>query len=256
MNNVKPKQWQIFLNSVFFVLGFSVLFSLVGVLLQGILSRYAYSVQNWLGYIGGSIIILFGLYLLGLIKIDFLEQEHKVHVKRRFKYSYLTSFVFGAAFAAGWTPCVGAVLGAVLSLAITQPGTAFFLMLAYSLGLGIPFLVVGLFTNQAQRLISKAGKWIAYGKYVFGVILILLGILVFANQLNRVANLSFASELIIALNSSSLFSGSSLNIGIAFIAGLFSFLSPCVLPLIPAFLAYLASIGVKNGTEGVKNDTT
>lgn len=245
LKQIQPKQWQIFLNSVFFVLGFSILFALVGVLLQSVLSRVAYTVQNWLSYIGGSIIILFGLYLLGLIKINFLEQEHKLQVKRKFKYSYLTSFIFGAAFAAGWTPCVSAVLGAVLTLAVTQPSTAFFLMLAYSLGLGLPFLLVGLFTNQAQRLISKAGKWISYGKYVFGVILIVLGILVFANQLNRVANLSFASDLIIALNSTSIFAGNSLNFGIAFLAGLFSFLSPCVLPLIPAFLAYLASIGVK-----------
>src|SRR3989344_899264 len=201
---IQPKQWEIFLNSLFFVLGFSIIFSLVGVLLQSILSKYAYSVQNWLSYIGGSIIILFGLYLLGLIKINFLEREHKLQVKRKFKYSYVTSFIFGAAFAVGWTPCVGAVLGAVLSLAMTQPGTAFFLMLAYSLGLGIPFLLVGLFTNQAQKFISRAGKWISYGKYIFGVILVILGILVFVNQLNRVANVAIASKLIIALNSGGL----------------------------------------------------
>src|SRR3989338_7118173 len=240
----EPKQWEIFLNSIFFVLGFSIIFSLVGVLLQSILSKYAYSVQNWLSYIGGSIIILFGLYLLGLIKINFLEREHKLQVKRKFKYSYVTSFIFGAAFAVGWTPCVGAVLGAVLSLAITQPGTAFFLMLAYSLGLGIPFLLVGLFTNQAQRLISKAGKWMVYGKYIFGVILIVLGILVFVNQLSRVANLSFATTFLTSLNLGTLGSG-SLNFGIAFLAGFVSFLSPCVLPLIPAFLSYLASVGVQ-----------
>src|SRR3989338_10838497 len=104
---MQKSQWEIFINSVFFVLGFSIIFSVVGVLLQSILSNVAYTVQNWLGYIGGSIIILFGLYLLGLIRIGFLEQEHKVHIKRKFKYSYLTSFVFVAAFAAGWTPCVG-----------------------------------------------------------------------------------------------------------------------------------------------------
>src|SRR3989338_6932435 len=106
----EKKQWSIFINSVFFVLGFSIVFSLVGVLLQSVLSNISYIVQKWLGYFGGTVIIFFGLYLLGLVKIPFLEKEHKLKVKRKFKYSYLTSFVFGSAFAVGWTPCVGAIL--------------------------------------------------------------------------------------------------------------------------------------------------
>ena len=128
----EKKQWSIFINSVFFVLGFSIIFSLVGVLLQSVLSSISYTVQKWLGYVGGTIIIFFGLYLLGLIKIPFLEKEHKLKVKRRFKYSYLTSFVFGSAFAVGWTPCVGAILGAILTLAVTNPASAFPLMISYS----------------------------------------------------------------------------------------------------------------------------
>src|SRR3989338_3943206 len=133
------RQWSIFVNSVFFVLGFSIVFSLVGVLLQSVLLNVSYTVQQWLGYVGGTVIILFGIYLLGLIKIPFLEQEHKLGVKRKFRYSYITSFIFGAAFAVGWTPCVGAVLGGILTLAIVHPGSAFGLLVAYSLGLGIPF---------------------------------------------------------------------------------------------------------------------
>lgn len=242
--NSQPRNWRIFLASIFFVLGFSLVFSLVGVLLQSVLATVATSVQAWLGRIGGVIIILFGIYLLGLIRIPFLEQEHKLTVKRKFNSMYVTSFIFGAAFAVGWTPCVGAVLGAVLSLAVTQPGTAFFLMLAYSLGLGIPFLLVGLFTNQAQKIIEKYGDAITYLKYIFGVILILLGILVFVNQLSRVANLAFATAFLTSFNLGTVGSG-SLNLGIAFLAGFVSFLSPCVLPLIPAFLSYLASVGVQ-----------
>ncbi|MEK6808896.1 MAG: cytochrome c biogenesis protein CcdA, partial [Nanoarchaeota archaeon] len=148
----EKNQLEIFLNSVFFVLGFSIVFSLLGVLLQSVLSKVAYSVQNFLGYIGGSIIILFGFYLLGLLKIPFLEKEYKIHVKRKFRYSYITSFVFGSAFAVGWTPCVGAVLGTILTLAITSPSNAFVLLLVYSLGLGIPFLLVGLFTAYSSKV--------------------------------------------------------------------------------------------------------
>ncbi|MEK6823278.1 MAG: cytochrome c biogenesis protein CcdA, partial [Nanoarchaeota archaeon] len=148
-------------------------------------------------------------------------------------------------FAVGWTPCVGAVLGAVLTLAVTQPSTAFILLFAYTLGLGLPFLVVGLFTTGAQRFIERAGKWLTYLQYVFGVMLVILGILVFTQQLSRVANLEFMTAILQGLNLGSFGAGATLNIGLAFVAGLVSFLSPCVLPLIPAFLTYLASVAVK-----------
>src|SRR3990167_5446676 len=156
------KQWTIFLNSVFFVLGFSIIFSIVRVLLQSILASISFTVQKWLGYIGGTIIIFFGIYLLGLIKVPFLEQEHKLRVKRKFRYSYATSFVFGSAFAVGWTPCVGAILGAILTLAVTNPASAFPLMVSFSLGLGVPFLIVGLFTNRAQGVIIRVGNKLKY----------------------------------------------------------------------------------------------
>jgi len=243
---VEKRNWDIFYASVFFVLGFSVVFSIVGVLLQSVLSNVAFEAQIWLGRIGGIIIILFGLYLLDLIKPKFLQKEYKLRVKKTFSSMQLTSFIFGAAFAVGWTPCVGAVLGAVLALAVTQPGMAFTLMLAYSLGLGLPFLLVGLFSNEAQRFITGKGKYLHYLSYFFGLILIGLGVLVFTNQLNRIANFAIVSDFLISLNIGSVGLGMSLNLGIAFFAGIVSFLSPCVLPLIPAFLAYLASVGSKN----------
>ena len=245
----EKKQWTIFLNSVFFVLGFSVIFSLVGVLLQSFLSGVSYTAQKVLGYIGGTIIIFFGIYLLGLIKIPFLEKEHKLKVKRRFRYSYITSFVFGAAFAVGWTPCVGAILGAILTLAATNPGTAFPLLLSYSIGLGIPFLLVGLFTERASGLIQRMGTKLKYVDYVFGIVLIILGILVFTNQLSRAANIPFLSNILLMMDFKVLGLASALNFGVAFLAGLASFLSPCVLPLIPAFLAYLATTVISNKKE-------
>lgn len=240
-------RWSIFLSSVFFVLGFSVVFSLLGVLLQTALSDVSFSVQTWLSRIGGVIIIFFGLYLVGLIKPAFLQKEYKFHPKRKFNSKYLTAFIFGAAFAVGWTPCVGAILGAILILAVTEPGSAFGLLMAYSLGLGIPFLIVGLFTNKAQKFISKSAKWLSYLNFIFGIILIILGILIFTSRLGLIANIEFLSNILVNLNVGVSGSG-SLNIFIAFAAGLVSFLSPCVLPLIPAFLAYLGTT-VKNDKD-------
>lgn len=144
---------------------------------------------------------------------------------------------------------MGAILGAILTLAVTNPASAFPLMVSYSLGLGIPFLIVGLFTDRAQNFINKAGNKLKYLNYSFGIILIGLGVLVFTNQLSRFANVPFLTELLITLDSGTAGVSGSLGLGISFLAGIVSFLSPCVLPLIPAFLAYLGTTAVGRKDE-------
>ncbi|MBI2541435.1 sulfite exporter TauE/SafE family protein [Candidatus Woesearchaeota archaeon] len=187
---------KVFLNSVAFVLGFSVIFALLGVLLNTVLERVSYNVQTWLSRAGGIIIILFAMYILGLIKISFLEREHKFAVKKKFSVTYVTSFVFGAAFAVGWTPCVSAILGSVLALVVAKPAFGFVLLMSYALGLGIPFLIVGLFTTQAASLISKSATVLKYFNIIVGILLLILGILVFTNKLNIVANWFFAASFL------------------------------------------------------------
>ncbi len=188
---------EVFLNSLFFVLGFSLVFSILGVLLNTVLESVAYDVQIWLARIGGVVIILFGLYLTGLLKIPFLEREHKFAVKHKFNSRYLTSFVFGSAFAAGWTPCVGAVLGSILGLAASAPGQAFPLLIVYSIGLGIPFLIVGAFTAQASKLIAAHQSKLNMINKAFGVLLIVLGVLVFTQSLSLIANFNFLNEALL-----------------------------------------------------------
>ena len=236
-----------FIASVFFVLGFALIFSIVGVLLQTVLANVSLQAQAWLGRVGGTIIILFGLYLVGLLDIPLLKREYKLFKGRSFSSVYLTSFVFGAAFAVGWTPCVSAALGAILALAVTQASSAFVLLLSYTLGLGVPFMVVGLFVERAQAFFERFGRIIVYFQYLFGALLIIIGILVFTSQLSRIANLQFVTNVLLTLNigssaGSGIASANVINMGIAFFAGLASFLSPCVLPIIPGFLSYLASV--------------
>lgn len=185
-----------FLASVFFVLGFSSVFALLGVLLNTLLSQVAYDAQIWLARIGGIIIIFFGLYLTGLIRIKYLERDHKVLVKRKFSSRHFTAFVFGAAFAAGWTPCVGAALGAILGLAATAPGSAFWLLLVYALGLGLPFLVIGAFASEAGRFMERFAKAAKYITVLFGAILIVLGVLIFTQKLALLANFGFVERLL------------------------------------------------------------
>ena len=241
------KMKKTFIASVFFVLGFALIFSIVGVLLQTVLANVSLQAQAWLGRAGGTIIILFGLYLVGLLDIPLLKREYKLFKGRSFSSVYLTSFVFGAAFAVGWTPCVSAALGAILALAVTQASSAFVLLLSYTLGLGVPFMVVGLFVERAQAFFERFGRIIVYFQSLFGALLIIIGILVFTSQLSRIANLQFVTNVLLTLNigssaGSGIASANVINMGIAFFAGLASFLSPCVLPIIPGFLSYLASV--------------
>ncbi len=191
------KRKDIFINSVFFVLGFGIVFALLGVFLNTLLENIAYDVQLWLSRIGGVMIIFFGLYLVGLIKIPFLEKEYKFGVKTKFTSRYVTSFLFGLAFAAGWTPCVGPALGVILGLAATAPGSAFILLLTYALGLGIPFLIVGAFTAQAGEFINRHAMGLKYLNIVFGVILLALGVLVFTQKLSLVANFDFLNKILL-----------------------------------------------------------
>ncbi len=194
LGEVKDKRREIVINSAIFVFGFSSVFALLGVLLNTLLEAFAYDVQQWLARLGGLVIIFFGLYLIGLVNIPLLNREFKVKVTGTFSSRYLTSFLFGAAFAAGWTPCVGAVLGGILGLAASQPGSAFVLLLAYSLGLGLPFLLVGFFTGQASQIIPRFSKYIPYINRIFGIILILIGILAFTQNLAMVANLEVLNQ--------------------------------------------------------------
>ncbi len=191
LDEAESNRKEIFLSTVFFVLGFSLVFSLLGVLLNTALESVAYDLQTWLSRIGGAFIIFFGLYLTGLLKIPWLEKEHKLKVTKKFKSRYLTSFIFGFAFAVGWSPCVGAVLGSILALSSAQPGVAFTLLFTYTMGLGLPFLVVGLFTSKSVELINRFAHLLESVRKLFGWFLILIGVLVFAGYLSRVASVEF-----------------------------------------------------------------
>ncbi len=185
----------IVLNSVFFVIGFSVVFSTLGVIINSVLSTSAGELVEGLNQVAGIIIVGFGIFLLLSTKINKLNMEKKFFPKSS-KSSYPMSFVFGLAFAVGWTPCVGPILGTILTLAATTPSVAFNLLLLYSLGLGIPFILIGVFFSRATRVIRSMSKHLKYYNVFLGGFIILLGILVFTNQLAYIANFPLLNELL------------------------------------------------------------
>ena len=186
----------IILNTVFFVLGFSVVFSTLGVLINSTLSSASGELTESLNFVGGIIIIAFGIFMLLSTKIRSLNMEKKFFPKNS-KSSYPMSFVFGLAFAVGWTPCVGPILGTILTLAATTPSVSFSLLLAYSLGLGIPFIVMGIFFSRATRIIRSMSKHLKYYNVILGGFIIVLGILIFTNSLAYIANFPLLNELVL-----------------------------------------------------------
>jgi len=194
-NTISINRTNIILNSVFFVLGFSVIFSTLGVIINSVLATSVGELVEGLNQIGGVIIVGFGIFLLLSMKINKLNME-KRFIPKRSKASYPMSFVFGLAFAVGWTPCVGPILGTILTLAATTPSVAFNLLLAYSLGLGIPFILIAVFYSRATRIIRSMSKHLKYYNIVLGSFIIILGILVFTNQLAYIANFPLLNELL------------------------------------------------------------
>jgi len=186
----------IFLNTVYFVLGFSLVFAVLGVIFNSVLVNAGTGFQGTLQWIGGIVIVIFGAYLILSTKFRQLNFEKRMTKMPKFKTTYLTSFVFGAAFASGWTPCVGPILGSTLTLAATSPGAAYNSLLAYALGLGVPFLITGAFFSQATGIIRRMVKHLKYFNPIMGAVLIILGILVFTNQLSLIGSFPLAENII------------------------------------------------------------
>lgn len=185
--NIVASRLNILLNTIFFVAGFTVVFSILGVVLNSVLSNTTGKIFTDFNHIGGIIIIAFGVFMLLSSKISKLNFEKKI-IPNRANTSYPLSFVFGLAFATGWTPCIGPILGSILTLAATSPGHAFILLLSYSIGLGIPFILMGIFFSRFTRFIRSMSKHLKYYSIIMGALIITLGVLVYTNQLAAIAS--------------------------------------------------------------------
>jgi len=172
-----------FTRTIGFVLGFSLVFITLGAsatFLGGFLNRNLSLFRT----ISGLFIIFFGLYMLGLIKIGFLSRKHGFKTPKR-KNNFLSSTLMGLAFGAGWTPCIGAVLGSILIFAGSQSTVVegILLLSVYSLGLSIPFILTSLLLGFFTKYIGKIEKFSLYLNKIGGIILIILGILIIMNKL-------------------------------------------------------------------------
>ncbi len=179
-----PKFSRVFVPSLVFILGFSTVFVSLGVFssqLGGMISGN----KTFLLRIAGIFIILFGIFVMEIVKIPFLEREHKISLPQE-KGNLLGTYILGLAFGLGWTPCVGPILGSILLYASTVEGTlnAVGLLAVYSLGIGIPFILIGLAFNSAMRSFGSIRRYYPYYKYAIGSGLVIIGILMFSNEIH------------------------------------------------------------------------
>jgi cytochrome c-type biogenesis protein len=175
------------LHALLFVAGFSLVFILLGASATA-LGRALNYYQIWLQRIGGLLIIAFGLVCLGVIKVDLLTQERRVHIEQK-PVGYLGSALVGMAFAAGWTPCIGPVLGAILGLAATSTDlTRGMLLLAvYSAGLAVPFLIAAVAVESFLGWFQRFRRFLPWVMRVSGVLLVIVGLLLVTGEFTRLA---------------------------------------------------------------------
>ena len=177
-----------FTHGLAFVLGFSFVFIALGVATSAF-GRLLFDLRFVLAKVGGIVVIIFGLHMIGVFRLPFLEYDTRVQKMPDRKWGYLSSALMGVFFSAGWAPCVGPVLGAILTLALNggSISTGVSLLSAYSAGLAIPFLIAALGVGWVSLTLRKYGKAMHYIEVAMGVVLVILGILLFAGIFERIA---------------------------------------------------------------------
>lgn len=178
----QPNRWHVFAHALSFVGGFTlifiVLFGLPATYLGGALSQYS----QYIARIGGVLVIIFGLHTIGLITIPALNMTRRMDIAHGERPGYVRSGLIGIAFAAGWTPCIGPLLGAVISMTFTQPSTGIFFTFIYAMGLATPFLLTALLVTRATEFLRRLNRHAHIVQRVSGVFLVAIGLLLATGQ--------------------------------------------------------------------------
>ena len=181
------KERNVFYFALSFVFGFSTVFILLGAsatLLSGLIYEYL----DILRVVGGIIIIIFGIHFMQIIQLPFLNRDTRYQIES-YRPGIVGSFVIGLSFAFGWTPCIGPILGSVLSIAASSETVTYgiVLLMLYSAGLGIPFLLAAYAINGFMKFLSKIRNYIRVIEIFTGVLLVIFGILILTNRIQELA---------------------------------------------------------------------
>lgn len=182
-------RWVTFSHGLAFVLGFSLVFILFNIIASA-LGLLLYDLRTWLAKIGGIIIVIFGLHMIGVFRIPFLEYDLRVHSQVSQRWGYISSVFMGVFFSAGWSPCIGPVLGWIMTFSINGgsivKGTT--LGISYSAGLAIPFLLAAIGVGWVSTILRRYNKVMRIVEIIMGVLLVVVGILLFLGSFSLLAN--------------------------------------------------------------------
>ncbi len=185
-------RWGVFRHGLAFVAGFSLIFVGLGAAASAV-GRLLFNVHEWIARIGGLVVIVFGLHTLGVITLPFLDYDTHRPATPDPSLGYLSSALMGVFFSAGWTPCIGPVLGAVLTMALESASLAKGVMLlsAYSLGLAIPFLLAALAIGRVSAWLQRYSNSLRYVSWASGGLLVVIGAMLFFGVFQQLARFGF-----------------------------------------------------------------
>ncbi len=176
-------------HALLFITGFTIIFLLLGAGATT-LGFVVKAQRAWLARIGGVLIIVFGLYLLGVLNIGAFARERRIHLANK-PVGYLGSVLVGIAFGAGWSPCIGPILGAILTYTASEADLqrGMLLLLSYSMGLAVPFIAAAFAVDWFLKAFAKFRKYLGYVQKVAGVLLIAVGLLMVTNYFTILATM-------------------------------------------------------------------
>jgi cytochrome c-type biogenesis protein len=193
---VIENRWETFGHGLAFVLGFSLVFIALGAA-ASLIGAVLYDLRVWLARIGGVVVVVFGLHTMGALHIPFLDYDTRRHMKASPGLGYGSSALMGVFFSAGWAPCVGPVLGVILTLALATGSVnqGVLLLTAYSAGLAIPFLLTALGIGRAAELMRRNARTVRIVSKVTGVVMVIVGVMLLTGTLQSLAQYGFFVDL-------------------------------------------------------------
>lgn len=186
----RSARWRTFFHGIAFVFGFSLVFIFFNIIAASLGILFV-GIQGWLARIGGIIVIIFGVHQAGIYRIPFLDYERRMNLQRPQAAGFFVSFLLGVVFSAGWTPCVGPILGWILTFSLNGGSIARAVMLgtAYSLGMAVPFLAASIGLGWVTTILTRHVRAMRVTEIIMGVVMILAGILLFFDSFSLINTL-------------------------------------------------------------------
>lgn len=180
--DIPPRRRRVFGHALLFVGGFTLVFILLFGLPTTILGGALRDYSTWIAKIGGAVVILFGLHTLGVITIPWFNMTRRLEVGDTMEPGYARSTLFGVTFAAGWTPCIGPLLGTVMTMAFTEPSRAVVFTFVYALGLAVPFLAAAALLTRGIGLLRRLNRHVRAVEIASGLLMVGVGLLLISGM--------------------------------------------------------------------------